>query len=264
MLLEGKVAIVYGGGGVVGSAAARAFAHEGAQVHLAGRTRAKLERVAADISTAGGRARVAVVDALEEAAVQRHVDAVLEESGRIDVVLNAIGIVHVQGTPFVELTLEAFERPIHSYARSLFITAHATCKPMIAQRSGVFLSLSTPAAKVGFAGVMGFGTTCAAIEGFSRHLAMELGPHGVRVLCLRPDALPEAIALGSHSREVFEPMARRAGVTIEEMLGAHSVSALKRAPRVHEVANAAVFAASDHAGAMSGTVINLTCGSVLD
>lgn len=165
MLLEGKVTVVYGGGGVIGGAAARAFAREGARVHLAGRTRSKLERVAHDISTNGGQAHVAVVDALEEAAVRQHVDAVLEESGRIDVVLNAVGIIHVQGTPFAELTLEGFERPLHAYARSLFITAQAACRPMIARGAGVFLSLSTPASKLGFAGVLGFGTTCAAIEG---------------------------------------------------------------------------------------------------
>jgi 3-oxoacyl-[acyl-carrier protein] reductase len=257
MVLEGKVAIVYGGGGVIGGAAARAFARAGATVHVAGRTRDKLERV-------GSGGRVAVVDALDEAAVHRHVDAVLAESGRIDVVLNAIGVVHVQGAPLLELSVEEFERPIHAYLRSLFVTARAACRPMIARRSGVFLSISTPGAKIGFPGVLGFGTACAAIEGFSRHLALELGPHGVRTVCLRPDALPEAIALGSHSRQVFEPFARRAGVTVEEMLAGPSPSALKRAPRVEEVAQAAVFAASDGAGAMTGTVFNLTCGSVLD
>lgn len=264
MLLEGKVAIVYGGGGVIGGAAAREFARDGAKVHLAGPTRSKLESVARAIEGAGGRASIAVVDALDGGAVQGHVQGVLEESGRVDVALNAVGIVHVQGTPFPELSLADFEHPIQRYMRTLFITAQATCRPMIAQRSGVFLSLSTPAARLGFPGVAGFGTTCAAIEAFTRHLATELGPHGVRAVCLRPDALPEAVTLGSHSRKVFEPFARQAGVTVEDMLRGPSPSPLKRAPRVDEVAAAAAFAASDRAGAMTGTVMNLTCGSTVD
>jgi 3-oxoacyl-[acyl-carrier protein] reductase len=84
------------------------------------------------------------------------------------------------------------------------------------------------------------------------------------VLCLRPDALPEAVRLGSHSRRVFEPFAARAGLTVEEMLNGPSPSALERKPTIAEIANAAAFAASDHAGAMTGTVMNLTCGSVVD
>ncbi|HEU5073671.1 MAG TPA: SDR family oxidoreductase [Polyangiaceae bacterium] len=264
MQLESKVAIVYGGGGVIGGAAALAFAREGAKVHLAGPTRSKLARVAKAIEDNGGRASVAVVDALDRGAVEGHVAAVLDESGRLDIALNAVGIVHVQGTPFPELSLADFEHPIHSYMRTLFVTAQAACRPMMAQRSGVFLSLSTPGAKMAFPGVTGFGAACAAIEGFARHLAMDLGAHGVRVVCLRPDALPDAVALGSHSRKVFEPYARKAGVSVEEMLAGPSPSPLKRAPRVDEVAAAAAFAASNGAGAMTGTVMNLTCGLALD
>jgi 3-oxoacyl-[acyl-carrier protein] reductase len=264
MLVQGKVAVVYGGGGVIGGAIARALAREGAAVHLAGPTRAKLDAVAADIVTAKGRARVAVVDALDEAAARRHVEQVVAEAGKIDIAVNAVGFMHVQGTPFTELSLEDFERPIHAYMRSLFVTAKAATAPMIAQGSGVFLSLSTPASKIGFPGVAGFGSTCAAIEGFSRHLAADLGPHGIRVICLRPDALPEAVALGSHSRRVFEPFAARLGLSVDEMLAQPSPSPLKTRPRLSDVADAAAFAASDRARSMTAAVFNLTCGTVVD
>jgi len=260
MVLEGKVAVVYGGGGVIGGAAARAFARNGARVFLVGRTLAKLEHVAAEMR----HRNVAVVDARDEEAVTKHLDGVVREAGRVDIVLNAIGVMHVQGTPLAELSLDEFERPLHGFLRSLFVTARAAARPMTAQRSGVFLSVSTPAAKIGFAGVLGYGTTCAAIEGFSRHLAVDLGAYGIRVLCLRPDALPEAVRLGSYSKDVFASVAHRAGMTLDEMLAKPSISALKRSPLIDDVANAAVFAASDHARAMTGTVINLTCGSVLD
>src|SRR4051794_38840083 len=77
MLLQDKVAVVYGGGGAIGGSVARAFAREGAKVYLAGRTRQKLERVAEDIRSGGGLVHVGVVDALDEAAVRAHVDAVV-------------------------------------------------------------------------------------------------------------------------------------------------------------------------------------------
>ena len=136
---------------------------------------------------------------------------------------------------------------------------------MLERGSGVLLVLSTPAARRGFPGVLGFGVTCAAIEALTRHLACELGPRGVRVVCLRPDAVPETLDFGSHAREVFQPVADRAGVTLEQMLHpSTSTSVLGRYPRLEEVAAAAVFAASDQAGAMTGAVMNLTCGSTFD
>lgn len=265
MLLEDKVAVVYGAGGAIGGAAARKFASEGAVVYLAGRSQPKLEVVARDIAAAGGRAQVAVVDALDEAAVERHVTAVTAEAGRLDLALNAVGHVHVQGKPLAELSLAEFEAPIQAYARSQFVIAKAVTRPMLERGRGVLLVLSTPAARRGFAGVLGFGATCGAIEALTRHLACELGPRGVRVVCLRPDAVPETLDFGSHAREVFQPIADRAGMTLAEMLHpSTSTSVLKRYPRLDEVASAAVFAASDQAGAMTGSVMNLTCGSVFD
>ena len=86
MMLEDKTAVIYGGGGAIGGAVARAFAGAGARVHLAGRTRARLEEVANDI---GDAADVAEVDALDERAVVEHADAVAADAGGIDIALNA-------------------------------------------------------------------------------------------------------------------------------------------------------------------------------
>ncbi len=265
MFLTDKVAVIYGAGGAIGGAVARRFAREGAVVYLAGRSQPKLEVVARDIAAGGGRARVAVVDALDPAAVERHVTAVTAEAGQLDIALNAVGHAHVQGKRLAELSLEEFEAPIRAYARSEFVIAQAVTRPMLERGSGVLLVLSTPAARRGFAGVLGFGATCGAIEALTRHLACELGPRGVRVVCLRPDAVPETLDLGSHAREVFQPIADRAGVSLAEMLhSSTSAGALGRYPRLEEVASAAVFAASAEGGAMTGAVMNLTCGSVFD
>ncbi|MGH7712317.1 MAG: SDR family NAD(P)-dependent oxidoreductase, partial [Gemmatimonadaceae bacterium] len=112
MLLQDKKAVIYGAGGAIGGAVARTFAREGAQVFLAGRTLAKLETVAQDIRKAGGTAETAQVDALDEKAVDTHANAVAAKAGGIDIALNAIGVVHVQGTPFGELTINDFQHPI--------------------------------------------------------------------------------------------------------------------------------------------------------
>jgi 3-oxoacyl-[acyl-carrier protein] reductase len=264
MLLRGKIAVVHGAGGAVGGATARAFGREGATVYLAGRTRPRLDALARDITSAGGTARVATVDALDELAVTAHADTVASEAGRIDIVFNAIGVMHVQGTPVLELSLEDYERPIHAYVRTHFLTAKAAARHMVSKRAGVILTLSTQAARIGFPGVLAFGTACAAIEGLTRHLAADLGAHGVRVVCLRSDALPEALALGSHSREVFRPVAAQQGTTVEEMLAGDGSGWLKRHPTLAELASTAVFLASDHAGAMTGTTVNLTCGASVD
>ena len=124
-MLQGKVAIVYGGGGAIGGAVAREFAREGASVFLAGRSQAKLDAVARDIAAAGGCVETAQVDALDEHAVDRHADAVAATAGGIDIALNAVGILHVQGTPFADLSLTDYAHPLASYTRTHFITAKA-------------------------------------------------------------------------------------------------------------------------------------------
>jgi NAD(P)-dependent dehydrogenase (short-subunit alcohol dehydrogenase family) len=265
MLLENKNAVIYGGGGTIGGAVARTFAREGAKVFLAGRTRAKLDKVARDIAASGGTAESAVVDALDEAAVERHADAVAAKAGGIDIMLNAVGIVHVQGTPFAELSFQDYAHPIATYTRTNFLTAKAVARHMVKKGSGVILTLSTPGSRMSGSGFLGYGVTCGAIETFSRILAGELGASGIRVVCLRPDAIPEAVAT-SHAREVFSGFAERAGTTVEAMLAerARTGTLLKRFPTLAEVADFAAFAASDRAGAMTGAIANLTCGSLVD
>src|SRR5437588_9995474 len=109
VLLEGKNAVIYGGGGSIGGAVARAFAREGARVHLAGRTMESLQAVAADVRSAGGLAETAQLDALDERAVDQHADAVAASAGSLDISFNLITHGDVQGTPLAEMALADFE-----------------------------------------------------------------------------------------------------------------------------------------------------------
>lgn len=265
MVLENRVAVIYGGGGVIGAAVARRFALAGAQVHLAGRTRAKLAEVASQIQTAGGHAEFMQVDALDERAVCEHADYVASCAGQIDIAFNAIGVSHVQGVPLADLALEDYWLPVHVYARSHFITAKAVASHMTKQRSGVILTLSTPAGVMAGPGFLGHSVACAGIEALTRHLAGELGELGVRVIGIRSHAIPETVALGSHAREVFERVAVASGSTVENMLAdAAAGTLLKRLPSLDQLAGAALFLASDQAGAMTGAIVNLSCGMILD
>ena len=261
-MLEGKTAVIYGGGGAIGGAVARAFADAGAHVYLAGRTRARLEAVADAI---GDAAEVAEVDALDERAVAEHADAVAADAGGIDIALNAVAFPHVSAKPLADLSVDELMHPIDSYLRTNLITAKATARHMTARRSGAILTLSTAGSRFARPGNLGYGTTCAAIEQMTQRLAVELGPSGVRVVCLRPTAIADAASNGSYTGELFAPLAAAAGVSVEQMLAqwGEDQTLLGRLPTLAQVADAAVFLASDRAGAITGAVADLTSGNAV-
>jgi NAD(P)-dependent dehydrogenase (short-subunit alcohol dehydrogenase family) len=140
--LEGKNAIIYGAGGQIGRGVARSFAREGATVFLAGRTEATLARVADEIAASSGQAHVAVVDTLDERAVEQHVRSVVEQVGGIDVSFNLTSRGDVQGTRLLDM-VDDFLRPTMTGLRSNFITARTTARHMVRRGSGVILMLTS-------------------------------------------------------------------------------------------------------------------------
>jgi 3-oxoacyl-[acyl-carrier protein] reductase len=259
MLLEHKRAVIYGAGGAIGGAVARAFAREGARLFLAGRTLAKLDAVARAISASGGAAETAHVDALDEQSVVKFIADVATKAGGIDVSFNAIGIEDVQGVPLIEMSLEDFSHPITIATRTQFLTAKAVAPHMIKQGSGVIMMITATPARMGFPLVGGFSVACAAMEGFSRSLAAEIGPKGVRVICLRSAGSPESIA------DVLDVHAAGNSVTRDEFIASlKAMTLLKRLPSLADVGNVAVLMASDYAGSMTGTVANMSCGQIVD
>src|SRR6202171_4668375 len=109
-MLKNKVAVIYGAGGGIGSAVSRSFASEGAKVFLTGLHAASVEAVAKDIVSAGGSAEAAEVDALDEQAVDKHLQSVIDKAGRVDISFNAIDvpIEKVAGAPLTEMDAEKF------------------------------------------------------------------------------------------------------------------------------------------------------------
>src|SRR5262245_35167881 len=144
MILKDKVIVIYGAGGGVGGAVARAFAREGAKVFLTGRHRAAVEAVAKDIVSAGGWAEAAEVDALDEKAIDEHLHYVTGKAGRVDVSFNAVGIpdAKILGVSLVELDVEQFSLPIVTHATSYFLTARLAARRMVANKSGVIMTVT--------------------------------------------------------------------------------------------------------------------------
>jgi NAD(P)-dependent dehydrogenase (short-subunit alcohol dehydrogenase family) len=254
MLLAGKNAVIYGAGGAIGSAVARAFAREGAQLFLAGRTLARVRRVAEEI---GSQAEAAQVDAHDEPSVQRHLDSVVTKAGAIDVLFNAIGMQDVQGTALIDMRLDDVLQPVTVAMRTQFQTARSAARHMVERGSGVIMTITAgPPEPIPYIG--GFGPACLALEGLWRGLAAELGPRGVRLICLRSAGSPDTPDV----RATLALHARATGVTFDECVARFaSATLLKRLPLAAEVANVAAMMASDGASAMTGTFVHVTCGS---
>jgi NAD(P)-dependent dehydrogenase (short-subunit alcohol dehydrogenase family) len=262
MMLENKTAVIYAAGGAIGGAVARTFAREGARLFLTGRDVAKVDAVADEIVAAGGVAETAQVDALDEKAVDEHLSTVVERAGGVDISLNAIG---PGPTPhrvaLTELTADAFTSPIAFYTGSNFITATAAARRMSGQGSGVIVMLTAVPGRMPARLLGGAAPAWAAVEAFSRSLALEAGPAGIRVVCLRSHAIPGTPLI----EENFATAAQAAGVTPAEFQAIlEQGTLLKRLPTLAEVADTAAFIASDRAGAMTATVANVSAGSITD
>ncbi|KMS73056.1 3-oxoacyl-ACP reductase [Streptomyces viridochromogenes] len=249
MLLKDKVAVVYGAGGSVGGAAARAFAGEGARVFLAGRTEAPLDKLAEGIRAAGGAAETAVVDALDETAVNAFVDDVAARAGRIDVSFNAIGYGDVQ-KPLMEISVADFLQPIATAMRSQFLTTRAAARHMTARGTGVILAFGGGGPQT-LPGLGGFKVALDALEGLRRQWAVELGPHGIRVVTLKSGGVPESLPDGFPGREAIS----------DSLVGA---TQLGRAATLADVGDVAAFVASDQARTLTATDVNISCGAIVD
>jgi NAD(P)-dependent dehydrogenase (short-subunit alcohol dehydrogenase family) len=261
MMLKDKVAVIYGAGGAIGGAVARAFASEGASVFLTARRGAPVHAVAEDVASAGGSAAAAEVDALDEQAVDRHLQSVVDQAGRVDISFNAVGVpdATILGVPLAELDAGLFSLPITTYTTSYFLTARLAARQMIRNKSGVIMTVTALPSRRGTPLNGGYGPAQAAKEALTRDLSAELAPHGIRVVGLRPHGMPET----STMKEVFD--AKAPGMTWEQFQEyLASTTHPRRVMTVEEVANMAVFMASDKASGMTGTTVNLTMGSLDD
>ncbi len=257
-LLKGKNAIIYGGGGALGAGVGRTFAREGARVFLVGRTPEPLRAAADAIAAEGGSAQVAVLDALDEQAVDEHVAEVSATAGSVDVSLNLITRGDVQGQPLYTMATDDVMRAVVNGLRGNFLTARAAARRMVEQGSGVILHLNSASGAGAMPGMGSTGPADAATESFMRYMAAELGPHGVRVCGIWTAGVAETLTQGKLTEVGGEGVTPRSA---EELIS--SMAALRRTPRLADVGEVATFLASDRAAGITGTMVNVTCGLVL-
>lgn len=261
MMLSGKRALLFAAAGAVGSAVAREFARQGADLWLSARRREALEPLANDFRKAGVSVRTEAVDALDERQVDRWISAAAS-AGPIDVVLNAIGIRPPEGgygRPALEVSSGHFQAPF-SHVLSQFLTARSAARPMVDAGRGVILTLSASIGKEARPFMTGLSAGCAAVEGMTRSLAAEFGPRGVRVVCLSPGAMFETRTI----RETIKANSETAKIP-EDAFQQRIVEGalLRRSTTLEEMARVAAFLASDSAGCISGQVIGMSCGQVV-
>jgi NAD(P)-dependent dehydrogenase (short-subunit alcohol dehydrogenase family) len=255
------VAVIYGAAGAIGGAVSRAFAAEGAQLFLAGRTLKRVDALAQELGRGGVTAHAAQVDALDREAIEKHLEEVVHLAGGVDISFNLIGLGVEQGQPLTAMSREAVALPVDTAVRTHFLTATAAARHMEKRGSGVILALTAQVARKPYVGSGGFGIACAAIEGLCRQLAIELGPRGIRVVVLRSSGSPDAPGVS----EAIAQHARSAGVSLEVFEARIAEKTmLKRMPRMAEIANAAVIMASERASSVTAAVLNATCGEIAD
>lgn len=260
MLLENKVAVVYGGGGIIGRAVARAFGSEGARLFIAGRSRQSLDAAAADIARTGGVADFAVVDVLDERAVEEHFASVVGAAGAVDICFNAVSHGDVHGSPLLTMPLDDFMRPIVTATRAQFLTTRAAARHMTQRRSGVILAITATTARQTIPEVGGTGVAFDAIESECRQWAAELGPLGVRVVWLLTTGIPEALHGGDDLQPAYgtgSPMTRDQLIKWNR-----DKTMLDRLTTLADVGAAAAWIASDAGRSMTGVGVNLTYGAV--
>lgn len=253
-MLKNKTAVIYGASPSLGGAVAREMAKAGAKVYVTNRHLEIAEDVARQIASEGGFAEAARVDALNETEIQTHLEDVMRKSGSVDISFNLAGFEVLQDVPLIKMRVDEFVRPITTAMQMNFSTATAAGRIMSKQGSGVILTLTATPGGIGYPMVGGFGPVCAALETFSKNLASEIGPSGVRVVNIRSagslDSRPfkEAVAaVGAEAEAVFHKM--------------KSDTMLKDLPAMRDIASAAVFLASDMASRITGTTLDVTVGT---
>lgn len=257
MLLEGKVAIVTGGGRGIGRAIARRFAAEGAAVLVAARTEAELRLVVEEIAKSAGQAAYVAADVAREAECARIFSATRERFGRVDILVNNAGD-YGPIKPIEEIATDEWDRVISVHLRATFLLTRAVLPEMYVRGSGVILNISSLSAKSAFPWGAPYAAAKAGMLGLTRVAAAEAARRGVRVNAICPGPVTET----RMSKDLGATLAKRLGVSEKDQLEGFLQSILQgRGQTADEIAAAAAFLASDQASAIVGQSLNVDGGA---
>jgi len=258
MRLNKKVAIVTGGGVGIGKAISLAFAAEGAAVVVASRNQPRLESVADEIRAKGGKATAIPTDISDENQVEKMVTQALNEYGQIDILVNNSGI----AGPTVNATdikLEDWNEVLAVNLTGAMLCTREALKDMLARQSGNIINISSAAGTRGLLMRSPYCATKWGLIGFGVALALEVGRYNIHVNCIAPGAVE-----GERIMNVMKAKAEATGLTYEEIASEMSAdAALKRMVTPAEIADAAVFLASDESNGITGQTISVNAGRQL-
>jgi len=247
--LDGRVALVTGAARGIGAATARRLAEEGAGVALADLDAEGVTATASELTSAGLRAVALACDVSNDEQVRRSVDQTVGQLGRLDILVNNAGI--IRDNLLFKMTDDDWDRVLGVHLRGAFLCARAAQKPMVEQKYGRIISLSSTSA-LGNRGQVNYSAAKAGLQGLTRTLAVELGRFGITA---------NAVAPGFIDTDMTRATARRLGITPEQMQTQLSqFIPLQRVGQPSEVASVIAFLASDDASYVSGQVIYVAGG----
>ena len=258
MLLKDKIAVVTGGGRGIGRVIALAYAREGADLVLAARSLEHLRETAQEIEKVGRRALVVQTDVRREESVQALARETLAHFGRVDILLNNVGITGPT-KPLWEITPGEWEETLAVNTTSVYLCCRAFLPSMIEQRSGCILMISSMTGKRPLFGRTPYAASKLALVGIARTLAWEVGPYNIRVNVISPGAVE-----GERVERVIRENARAQGISEDEARRQFTGnSPLGRMVPPGNIANAALFLASDMASSITGEDLNVSAGTVM-
>ena len=235
--LEGQVAIVTGAGTGIGEAAARAFTYEGARVVLVGRREQPLLANAEAIRGAGGEAVVIPGDVSQAVDAERIITATIQSFGRVDCLFNNAGI-QGHGAPIIDMDEVAFDELIAINLKGPWLMTRAALRAMIpAGHGGAIVNTSSFLSSAATVGTSGYSASKAGLDAMIRAIALEVGPHGIRVNNINPGVIDTPM-LRAHGDEIIPPLAARA--------------ALGRVGTPKDIADVAVWLCTDEARFITG------------
>ena len=251
--LNGKVVIVTGGGGAIGSAMCRRFAENGARVVVAGRTLSKLETVVEEIRAAGGEVLAVPCDVSQVEAVEAMVAAAVEAFGKVDVLVNNAGVLEEGLKPIDVFEEEDLERVLAINTKGCLYCTRAVLREMIKQNAGSIINLDSVAGAFGTGGAS-YVTSKAAVIGITKHTAMRFTGTGIRCNSVNPSTIVTPMTMTTDPASLNPNM-------MGQMQKHMNLSVKPCMPE--DVANVLLFLASDESRAITGQVIVTDFGATL-